>query len=105
MGRHSKPMPVREHQPREYQQGERTATMVDARDHMAHLITLDALSAGMRPSTPYRALCGQALIPASMAAPGRTPCRVCVQRTLPIPTQRGHSLVVRARRRRWWSRR
>jgi hypothetical protein len=103
MGQHSKPAPVRE--PREYRQGDRTVTMVDARNHKTHLLTLDALSAGRRPDTPYHALCGQTVIPASMTAPDRARCRECVQRTLVIPMQRGHSLVVRPRRRRWWWRR
>lgn len=78
--------------------------MVDARDHKTHLLTLDALSAGRRPDTPYHALCGRTIIPASMLAPDRARCRQCAQQIL-IPAQRGHSLVVHSRRRRWWWRR
>ena len=96
MGSHSKPAPTR--QQREYRQGDRVADMVDASDHRVHVLTLEALSAGRRPDTPYLALCGQPMIPTSLTVPGETRCNGCRQQI--IPAQRGHSR--RQQRRRWW---
>jgi hypothetical protein len=62
----------------------RTVEVVDARTLTAHCLTMDALAAGRLPKGRYITLCGQDVLPASLAEPGRNRCLSCV----PIPSQR-----------------
>jgi hypothetical protein len=62
----------------------RTIEVVDACTLTAHLLTVDALAAGRLPKGRYIARCGQEMLPASLAEPGRNRCPSCV----PIPSQR-----------------
>ena len=62
----------------------RAIEVVDARTLTAHFLTLDALAAGRLPKGRYIARCGQDVLPASLAEPGRNRCLSCV----PIPRQR-----------------
>jgi hypothetical protein len=62
----------------------RAVEVVDARTFTAHCLTLDALAAGHLPKGRYIARCGQDVLPASLAEPGRNRCLSCV----PIPRQR-----------------
>lgn len=59
----------------------RAVEVVDARTLTAHFLTLDALAAGRLPKGSYIARCGQDVLPASLAEPGRNRCLSCV----PIP--------------------
>jgi hypothetical protein len=65
----------------------RAVEVVDARTLTAHFLTLDALAAGRLPKSQYIALCGQEVLPASLAEPGRNRCQLCVS----IPSQRTRS--------------
>jgi hypothetical protein len=65
----------------------RTIELVDARTLTAHFLTMDALAAGRLPKGRYITLCGQDVLPASLAEPGRNRCQLCVS----IPSQRSRS--------------
>jgi hypothetical protein len=67
---------------------QRAVELVDARTLTAHFLTMDALAAGHLPKGRYIALCGQDVLPASLAEPGRGRCLLCI----PITTQRLRSL-------------
>ena len=62
----------------------RAIEVVDARTLTAHFLSVDALAAGRLPKGRYIARCGQEVLPASLAEPGRNRCLSCV----PIPGQR-----------------
>jgi hypothetical protein len=62
----------------------RAVEVVDARTLTAHFLTMEALATGRLPKGCYIALCGQDVLPASLAEPGRSRCPLCV----PIPSQR-----------------
>lgn len=62
----------------------RPVEVVDAHTPTAHFLTHDAFAAGRLPKGRYIALCGQDVLPASLAEPGRGRCSSCVS----IPTQR-----------------
>src|SRR5262249_33856974 len=49
--------------------GDRTIVFGDAQGRMDHLLTLDAVTAGMGKDGEYVALCGGVLLPAAMVAP------------------------------------
>jgi hypothetical protein len=68
----------------EYTARQRAVELVDARTLTAHFLTLDALASGRLPKGRYIALCGQDVLPASLAEPGRGRCRLCI----PIPSQK-----------------
>jgi hypothetical protein len=63
---------------------QRAVELVDACTLTAHFLTMDALAAGRLPKGRYIALCGQDVLPASLAEPGRGRCLLCIS----IPTQR-----------------
>lgn len=65
----------------------RAIEVVDARTRTVHFLTDDALAAGRRPKGRYIALCGQDVLPASLAEPGASRCPSCVS----IPSQRSRS--------------
>lgn len=65
----------------------RAAQVVDARTLRAHLLTPDALADGRHAAGRYIALCGQEILPASLAEPGNGRCPSCVS----IPAQRSRS--------------
>jgi hypothetical protein len=62
----------------------RAIELVDARTLTAHLLTDAAIAAGRLPRGQYIARCGQDVLPASLAEPGRNRCLSCVS----IPRQR-----------------
>jgi len=55
----------------------RAIEVVDARTLTAHFLTLDALAAGRLPKGRYITLCGQDVLPASLAEPGRAAREPC----------------------------
>ena len=63
---------------------QRAVELVDACTLTAHFLTLDALAAGRLPKGCYIALCGQDVLPASLAEPGRGRCLLCTS----VPSQR-----------------
>lgn len=65
-------------------QRRRTAEVVDARTLQSHLLTPDALAAGLSAAGRYIALCGEDVVPASLTEPGNGRCSSCVS----IPAQR-----------------
>jgi hypothetical protein len=62
----------------------RAIEVVDARTLTTHCLSMDALAAGRLPKGRYIARCGQDVLPASLAEPGRNNCLSCI----PIPSQR-----------------
>jgi hypothetical protein len=60
----------------------RTLDLVDVRDGLIHLLTPDALAAGLRPKTDYVALCGATVLPAPMVEPGGRSCLGCKSATV-----------------------
>lgn len=62
----------------------RSVEVVDARTLTVHLLTAEALAAGRHPTGRYIALCGQDVVPVSLAEIEPSPCPACVL----IPTQR-----------------
>lgn len=65
----------------------RTITLVDARDLLVHLLTPDALAAGLRPKTDYVALCGAVVLPAPLVEPGGHRCWPC-RSAATVPSKR-----------------
>ena len=67
----------------------RTLDLVDVRDGLIHLLTPDALAAGLRPKTDYVALCGAVVLPAPLVEPGGRSCWGCKSATVAtVPSQR-----------------
>jgi hypothetical protein len=67
----------------------RTLDLVDVRDGLIHLLTPDALAAGLRPKTDYLALCGAVVLPAPLVEPGGRSCWGCKSATVTtVPRQR-----------------
>jgi hypothetical protein len=67
----------------------RTLDLVDVRDGLIHLLTPDALAAGLRPKTDYVALCGAVVLPAPLVEPGGRSCWGCKSTTVAtVPSQR-----------------
>jgi len=66
----------------------RAVELVDARTLTAHLLTDAAIAAGQLAKGRYIALCGQDVLPASLAEPGRSRFPSCIW----IPSQRSRSL-------------
>lgn len=65
----------------------RAAEVVDARTRQAHLLTPDALAAGLSAAGRYIALCGQDVLPASLVEPGNGRCALCIA----VPAQRARA--------------
>ncbi len=66
-----------------------TIDLVDTRDLLTHLLTSDALAAGLRPKTDYVALCGAVVFPAPLVEPGGRSCWGCKSATVTtVPSQR-----------------
>jgi hypothetical protein len=67
----------------------RTLDLVDVGDGLVHLVTPDALAAGLRPKTAYVALCGAIVLPAPLVEPRGRSCWACKSATVAsVPSQR-----------------
>ena len=63
--------------------------LVPATTGLIHLLTPDALAAGLRPKTDYVALCGVVVLPAPLVEPGGRSCWGCQSATVAtVPSQR-----------------